>query len=163
VPELACLRAAKHTRAPWEAPATELERAGVRLGDSYPHRIVTRPLPELRTRAEAALRDARAAHPELHDAGGYDVIDVPPGAAKGVDGGKVRVFTVPGVRGAGKASKGLVRAHCRGPSKGGSGGAEPGVRKRGRDGGRQGTLERRAHGRVEVTVGVPREAVQPGR
>ena len=39
VPELADLPA-KHIHSPWQAPAGELNRAGIRLGTTYPHPIV---------------------------------------------------------------------------------------------------------------------------
>jgi FAD binding domain of DNA photolyase len=44
VPELAALPR-EHMHAPWEAPLSVLEAAGVVLGDTYPERIVTAPLP----------------------------------------------------------------------------------------------------------------------
>ncbi len=39
VPELAALPDA-HMHKPWAAPESVLEAAGVRLGDTYPHRVV---------------------------------------------------------------------------------------------------------------------------
>lgn len=94
----------KHIHAPWEAPVAVLDKAGVVLGTTYPERVTTRDMQELRRENVLALRAAREAHRRAHpddiDSGGYDVIDVPEGAAKGVRGGRVRVFTVPGLRGA---------------------------------------------------------------
>lgn len=93
----------KHIHTPWAAPADVLEKAGVRLGHSYPARVTTADMGKLRHANVLALRAAREAHaaecPEDVDGGGYDVIDVPEGAAVGVAGGRVRVFTVPGLRG----------------------------------------------------------------
>jgi deoxyribodipyrimidine photo-lyase len=53
VPELARL-SAPDIHAPWEAKPAALERAGIRLGDTYPHPIVS--LAEGRTRALATFR-----------------------------------------------------------------------------------------------------------
>lgn len=102
VPELKKLPS-KYIHAPWSAPAATLAAAGVRLGETYPERITTEDLGVLRQRNVAALRAARAKHPDLIDAGSYDVVPVPPGSAKGVRGDVVRVHTVPGLRGNGKA------------------------------------------------------------
>jgi len=52
VPELARLDAT-HIHAPWEAPATALEAAGVRLGSTYPHPLID--LAHGRARALAAF------------------------------------------------------------------------------------------------------------
>ncbi len=59
VPELAKL-SSRWLHAPWEAPAAELERAGVRLGHDYPKPVIS--LEEGRDRALSAFRnEVRAA------------------------------------------------------------------------------------------------------
>lgn len=164
VPELAELPT-KHLRSPWEASAAELQRANVRIGDAadctYPPRITTEPLPALRQRNVDAIRDARAARPDLIDAGGYDVLAVPPGAAKGVKGGRVRVFTVPGVRGKSRGEMGKVARGGGGGGAAGGRGGKSGAKK----GGGRGTGKRtRQHGGASAGVaGVPPEAVPSGR
>lgn len=57
VPELASL-SAKWIHCPWEAPADELQRAGVELGRNYPHPIVDHG--RARDEALAAFRQLRA-------------------------------------------------------------------------------------------------------
>jgi FAD binding domain of DNA photolyase len=110
VPEVAALPI-KCIHAPWAAPIAELKRAGVQLGKTYPVRVVSEDFQSLRARNLHSMRVARAKHPELQDSNGYDVIPVPPGAASGVPSGRVRVFTVPGIRDSGsKAAAGQSRA-----------------------------------------------------
>ena len=58
VPELAQLPA-KYLSAPWDAPRHELARAGVRLGETYPHPIVDHQ--QARTRALDALQSLNTA------------------------------------------------------------------------------------------------------
>ena len=58
VPELAQLPA-KYLPAPWDAPRHELARAGVRLGETYPHPIVDHQ--QARTRALDALQSLNTA------------------------------------------------------------------------------------------------------
>lgn len=103
VPELQNLPT-KYIHAPWETPTAAIRKAGVTLGVTYPHRVTTRDMRELRAENVASLRAARESRrqsvPEDVDGGGYDVIKVPQGAARGVRGGRVRVFTVPGLRSA---------------------------------------------------------------
>lgn len=141
VPEVKALPT-KHIHAPWEAPADVLAKAGVHLGTTYPDRLTTADMRDLRHANVCALRAARAAHAEAHpadiDAGGYDVIDVPAGAAKGVPAGRVRVFTVPGLRGptaeVGEHSSFRNKAgRGRGRGRGGSGAGRGGA---GRGGGK---------------------------
>jgi len=57
VPELARLPA-EHIHAPWDAPASVLSEAGVRLGDSYPEPIVDHAA--ARKRALAAYGEIKA-------------------------------------------------------------------------------------------------------
>jgi hypothetical protein len=98
VPELRQLPT-KHIHAPWDAPAAVLTKAQVQLGKTYPERVTTADMGELRMRNLQALREARRKHPEAIDADGYDVIPVPAGSAKGIASGYIRVFTVPALRG----------------------------------------------------------------
>jgi deoxyribodipyrimidine photo-lyase len=58
VPELAKL-SDKYLHRPWEAPETELVRAGIRLGETYPNPVVDHAL--ARNRAMAAYQSLRAA------------------------------------------------------------------------------------------------------
>lgn len=58
VPELAGL-SARHIHEPWRAPAEELRRAGVRLGETYPEPLVDHGV--ARDRALAAFRGLKAA------------------------------------------------------------------------------------------------------
>lgn len=103
VPELKLLPT-KYVHSPWDAPATVLQKSGVALGQTYPHRVTTRDMHDLRMNNLRALRAAREKRkqnvPEDVDRDGYDVIQVPEGAARGVYGGRVRVFTVPALRSA---------------------------------------------------------------
>ena len=61
-----------------------LAQAGVRLGVSYPHRIVS-DLPAARRATVRALLATRAAALDFNDPGGYDLVTV--------DGTRTRVFT----------------------------------------------------------------------
>ena len=61
-----------------------LAQAGVRLGVSYPHRIVS-DLPAARRVTVRALLATRAAALDFNDPGGYDLVTV--------DGTRTRVFT----------------------------------------------------------------------
>eukprot|EP00892_Ulva_mutabilis_P003954 jgi/Ulvmu1/1930/UM012_0090.1 len=141
VPEVGSLPT-KYVHTPWDAPVAVLEKAGVRLGDTYPQRVTTADMSKLRHENVLALRAAREAHAREHpadiDGGGYDVIDVPTGAAKGASGGRVRVFTVPGLRGpvakAGEYSKhrnnvAAGRGRGRGQGRGGGGGRRGGKKE----------------------------------
>ena len=70
---------------PWEAPPAELEKAGVVLGETYPHRIVE-DLGAERAASRAAVLRMRQANQRFNDAGGYDLIELPGGSLH-------RVFT----------------------------------------------------------------------
>ena len=80
-----------------------LAQAGVRLGVSYPHRIVS-DLPAARRVTVRALLATRAAALDFNDPGGYDLVTV--------DGTRTRVFT-----------KQEFRLDANGQPKGGGGGA----------------------------------------
>jgi len=92
-----------------------LAQAGVRLGVSYPHRIVS-DLPAARRVTVRALLATRAAALDFNDPGGYDLVTV--------DGTRTRVFT-----------KQEFRLDANGQPKGGGGGgaaAAAGARAGGR-------------------------------
>ena len=84
VPELARLPN-KHLHTPWRAPAAVLEQAGVVLGETYPHRVVS-DLDSAREQTVARLIATRASALDFNDAGGYDLITLP-------SGHRTRVFT----------------------------------------------------------------------
>jgi len=66
------------THAPWKAPPEVLKAAGVTLGVTYPHRIVTSDTAELRGANVRAIREARRLHVgEWSDARGYDLVVAP--------------------------------------------------------------------------------------
>jgi len=74
-PELAELPP-RYLHAPWTAPAAALQRAGVRLGETYPHRVVEDPDREKQAFL-ARLQRARARHSEHIGRGGCDMIERP--------------------------------------------------------------------------------------
>jgi hypothetical protein len=77
VPELAQLPSS-FIHAPWAAPPAALAGAGVVLGSTYPHRIVTEELSQLRARNVASIREVRRLHwQEWSDSRGYDLVVVP--------------------------------------------------------------------------------------
>lgn len=77
VPELAKLPTT-FIHAPWLAPEATLTAAGVRLGESYPKRIVDAEPGQLRAANVCAIREARRRHAaEWSDARGYDLIVAP--------------------------------------------------------------------------------------
>lgn len=137
LPELAQLPT-KYLHAPWTAPQPVLVAGGVALGDTYPERIVI-DLEAARAQTVQALLDARAAHLDRNDAGGYDLIKLPSGET-------TRVFTKqefrlsatgqpmppppPSSRGGGVSGAGARH--------GGGGGARGGARGRGGPRGRGG-------------------------
>uniref|UniRef100_A0A7S4MND8 Photolyase/cryptochrome alpha/beta domain-containing protein n=1 Tax=Odontella aurita TaxID=265563 RepID=A0A7S4MND8_9STRA len=84
VPELASLPK-KYLHKPWTATEEVLEKSGVILGETYPHRIVS-DLKEERRKATASVLEMRRAHQTNNDNGGYDLIMLP-------SGDKTRVFT----------------------------------------------------------------------
>lgn len=104
LPELSRLPT-KYLHRPWLAPAPVLGAAGVELGTTYPHRVVT-DLPARRRLAVRATLAARRTALHLNDAGGYDLLPLPSGQL-------TRVFTPKDVRmpapGCGQAAAG--RAH----------------------------------------------------
>ncbi|XP_072278936.1 deoxyribodipyrimidine photo-lyase-like [Pyxicephalus adspersus] len=75
-PELAGLPD-QYLHTPWKCPPSQLRRAGVVLGQNYPHRIVE----DLEERREQSLRDVvevRQKHPEYVDkVSGSDMVAVP--------------------------------------------------------------------------------------
>jgi len=76
VPELAELSAYLHT--PWDAPAEALRRAGVVLGETYPHRIVV-DLKAERQRSVANVLAMRRENQQHNDERGYDLVALPHG------------------------------------------------------------------------------------
>ena len=108
VPELKRL-STQYIHSPWDAPSNVLQTAKVSFGCTYPHRVSTSDLDSLRARNVSALRSARKKWkqkvPEDTDSDGYDVIRVPKNAARSIEGGKLRVFTVPALR---RSDEGLV-------------------------------------------------------
>ncbi|KAI8468759.1 MAG: hypothetical protein J3K34DRAFT_459699 [Monoraphidium minutum] len=98
VPELAALPA-PHIHAPWAAPEAALAVAGVKLGSSYPARVVGGDPRELRAANVRAIREARRrGGAEWSDARGYDLVVAPKGSTLKHDGTKVVVFTKPELR-----------------------------------------------------------------
>lgn len=84
VPEIALLPKSKAHK-PWKASEDELLKAGVVLGDNYPHRIVTDLKAEREKSVEVVL-DMRRQHQQWNDDNGYDIIQLP-------SGDKTKVFT----------------------------------------------------------------------
>jgi len=117
LPELSRLPT-KHMHQPWRAPVDVLAQAGVRLGVSYPHRIVS-DLPAARRVTVRALLATRAAALDFNDPGGYDLVTV--------DGTHTRVFT-----------KQEFRLDANGQPKGDGGGDGGAAAGGARAGGRQG-------------------------
>ena len=70
---------------PWEAPNEVLSRAGIILGETYPHRIVVDLKTERAKSVESVLTMRRNSQ-EYNDKKGYDLITLP-------DGSKTVVFT----------------------------------------------------------------------
>ena len=75
VPELAGLPS-KYIHKPWTAPDAVLSKAGVELGVSYPHRMVT-DLGGARAATAERVVEMRRANLHLNDAQGYDLVDIP--------------------------------------------------------------------------------------
>jgi len=84
VPELAGL-SKPLIHKPWQSPKEVLERAGVVLGKTYPHRIVTDLKEERQHSLDSVLKMRRNAQ-EYNDKRGYDIIALP-------DGENTAVFT----------------------------------------------------------------------
>ena len=84
VPEVALLPKSKIHK-PWKASEDELQKAGIILGDNYPHRIVA-DLKAERERSVEAVLDMRRQHQQWNDGNGYDIIQLP-------SGDKTKVFT----------------------------------------------------------------------
>ena len=103
-----------------------LAQAGVRLGVSYPHRIVS-DLPAARRVTVRALLATRAAALDFNDPGGYDLVTV--------DGTRTRVFTKQEFRldangqpkGDGGGDGGAAAAGARAGGRGGAAGAGEGL------------------------------------
>ena len=102
---------------PWDAPLEVLKAAGVTLGVTYPHRIMTTDLQTLRTRNINAIHNVLLAHPNAWDAGGYDFVNVPPGAMVAGGERQVRIFTKPELRGLESAPGKGVRGAKKGVDK----------------------------------------------
>ena len=123
VPELALLPK-QHTHEPWNAPPDVLARAGVALGANYPERHPR--LRDLKAARQASLEAARAARatapPRDEDGNGYDVIDAPVGSTvwRNKEQQRIRVYTIPPLRGKGKG-KGTATAGGGGGGGGGGG------------------------------------------
>ena len=135
LPELSRL-STKHLHQPWKAPADVLAQAGVCLGESYPHRIVS-DLPAARRVTVQALLATRAAALDFNDPGGYDLVTV--------DGTRTRVFT-----------KQEFRLDANGQPKGDGGGAAGGAPAGGRGSRRGGGAATGRSSRVRVRGGAVR-------
>ena len=77
IPELGLLPKSK-IHQPWKASEEDLHKAGVILGENYPHRIVTDLKAEREKSVEAVL-DMRRQHQQWNDDNGYDIIELPSG------------------------------------------------------------------------------------
>ena len=84
VPEVALLPKSKIHK-PWKASEEELQKAGIVLGENYPHRIVV-DLKAERAKSVEAVLDMRRQHQQWNDDNGYDIIQLP-------SGDKTKVFT----------------------------------------------------------------------
>uniref|UniRef100_A0A7S4PQ27 Photolyase/cryptochrome alpha/beta domain-containing protein n=1 Tax=Guillardia theta TaxID=55529 RepID=A0A7S4PQ27_GUITH len=84
VPELAQL-SNKHIHAPWTASEKDLSAAGVKLGETYPHRVIT-DLRGARAETVTAMLEMRRKNQAYNDERGYDLINLPTGE-------KTKVFT----------------------------------------------------------------------
>lgn len=84
IPELGLLPKSK-IHQPWKASEEDLRKAGVVLGENYPHRIVTDLKAEREKSVEAVL-DMRRQHQQWNDDNGYDIIELPSGE-------RTKVFT----------------------------------------------------------------------
>jgi hypothetical protein len=78
VPELAALPSVGLVHRPWEAPDDVLERAGVILGTTYPHRIITN-LKEERAKSVESTLEMRRKSQHANTDRGYDLIRLPNG------------------------------------------------------------------------------------
>ena len=78
VPELAQLPTAALVHKPWEAPEEVLEQAGVVLGETYPHRVVT-DLKAERRHSIASTLEMRRKSQQFNTDRGYDLIELPNG------------------------------------------------------------------------------------
>ena len=85
VPELSKLKNKDLLHRPWQAPPEVLNQAGVVLGETYPHRIVTQ-LKEERAKSIESTLEMRRQSQEFNDNRGYDTIVLP-------NGEKTVVFT----------------------------------------------------------------------
>ena len=113
---------------PWKAQAAALKAAGVVLGDTYPERHLA--LRDLRVAKASALEATRGVAKD-QDSGGYDVITAPAGSTtwRGPGEQRVRVYTVPPLRGGaegGGRGGGAHRKGARGNGESGGGGGGKG-------------------------------------
>ena len=84
----------KYVHSPWTAPASTLAAAGVELGVTYPRRMLEN-LAAAKAQSAADIIDVKvAAGRDRNDAAGYDIIDLPKGSTTGVQGSRMRLFTV---------------------------------------------------------------------
>jgi len=125
-PELAGL-SNKFLHTPWKAAAHELSAAGVILGVTYPHRVVTALAAEREASVEAVLQMRRLAS-QFNDAGGYDSIQLPGGQTTRVftkqeyrldASGNVKPPPPPRAASAGGGGRGRGRGRGRGGGRGG--------------------------------------------
>ena len=85
MPELAKLSNANLVHRPWEATEEQLKKAGIVLGETYPHRILEDLKGEQQKSIQATL-EMRRKHQEANSDRGYDMITLP-------NGDKTVVFT----------------------------------------------------------------------
>ena len=78
VPELADLPTTALMHRPWQAPPDVLKQAGVVLGQTYPHRIVTDLKDERAKGIESTLKLRRQSQ-HFNDDRGYDTVELPNG------------------------------------------------------------------------------------
>jgi len=102
-PELAKLPL-KFLHKPWEAPEDVLHDAGVKLGTSYPARIVVNLKAASKVSGDAIRQQRKRTAEDWSNNQGYDLILLPRGSTVAHDGQKFRVFTKPEFRNAAGSS-----------------------------------------------------------